>query len=106
MKIQLDSEAWGTSHVSNWFYPERRRCLACRKFFSFLVVKRLYCSYECAGVPAPSDNPADWPREHRTASGDAKASYAHPGEVRSAQTNEANIHLYPCNYCFTYHLGH
>jgi hypothetical protein len=92
--------------ASNWFYPARSRCLACRKYFGFLVIKRLWCSYDCAGMPAPSADPADWPREHRTRAGEAKVSYHHPEEVNAAQHEHETIHLYLCSYCGTYHLGH
>ncbi len=36
----------------NWVYPDRQRCLKCRRYFAFAVIQRLYCSEECAGVDA------------------------------------------------------
>lgn len=32
-------------------YPQRRRCRACRRYFGFAVVLRMYCSQQCAGTP-------------------------------------------------------
>lgn len=35
-------------------YPNRKRCLACRSYFGFIVVDGLFCSYRCAGIPKPN----------------------------------------------------
>lgn len=92
--------------ASRWFYPDRVRCLECRRFFGPLVIKRLWCSYECAKMPPPSRDPADWPREHRRANGEPKVSYTHSGQVDESNHRRDTIHFYLCGYCGTYHLGH
>ncbi len=43
-------------------YPDRPRCRACRRYFGFTVVLRMYCSHECAGLPEQSWGPEDLPR--------------------------------------------
>jgi len=69
-----------------------------------LVIKRLYDSYECAGMVPPSRDRTLWPREHRRGNGDAKITYLYPEQVNSRPGN--TIWLYPCDYCGMYHLGH
>jgi hypothetical protein len=46
-------------------YPDRKRCRTCRNYFDFTVILRLYCSYECAGLPERPSDPADLPRQYR-----------------------------------------
>src|SRR5690606_41842173 len=55
-----------------WFYPDRQRCLGCRRYFAGLVINRLYCTYECAGMEPPPLDPRLRPRSCRTAPGEAK----------------------------------
>jgi hypothetical protein len=62
-------------------YPDRQRCLACRRFFGFTVIDRLYCSYLRAGVKPPGDDPNEAPRKK-------------------------NTDAYYCDYCHHYHIGH
>ena len=94
------------SPESDWFYPRRRRCLKCRRYFGPLVIKRLYDTYECAGMEPPSADPADWPREHKRLSGEPKVGYLCPEDVNADRHNRDTIWLYPCGYCGMYHLGH
>jgi hypothetical protein len=96
------------SSASDWFYPQRQRCLACHRYFAWLVIKRLWCSYECAEMQPPSRDPADWPRHHRTGGSvpREKTGYTHPEVVDAARHKRETIHLYPCDYCGMYHLGH
>src|SRR5688572_8370737 len=96
----------GSTLPNDWFYPNRKRCLACRKYFGFIVVKRLWCSYECAGMTPPSDNFRDWPREHRRAGGQPKATYLCPEDVDVRRHSKDTIHVYECGYCGMWHLGH
>lgn len=95
-------------------YPWRRRCYACRSYFGFLVVDRLYCSYECAGLPAPDYTNmklvprcckvkvrGQWVRKRRwTCPEEAPAHLTR----RRDRTREEN--LYHCTYCRGYHVGH
>ena len=92
--------------ANDWFYPARKRCLTCRRFFGPLVIKRLYDSYECAGMEPPSSDPADWPREHKTAVGEAKTAYTDPNTIDGTRHQGDAIWLYDCSYCGMYHLGH
>lgn len=93
----------------SWLYPDRKRCLACRSYFAFIVVDGLFCSYGCAGVPEPSANPADWPREHysRPPGGPERRAkrdwlYRHRAE-RAAKKNGKTP--YRCSYCLGWHIG-
>jgi hypothetical protein len=94
-------------------YPERRRCLACRCFFGFIVLKGLYCSYECAGVPAPRRGV--WsrscytpistrnrkPPKRKQAFFSRQEAEASPGFLE-----DPLIDVYECPNCLMYHLGH
>lgn len=90
-------------------YPERKRCFACRSYFCFLVLDLLYCSYGCAGHSEPSQDPADWPREHysmkwKSSERVAKRdwTYQHVAE-RAARKREKQA--YQCTYCLGWHIG-
>lgn len=92
-----------------WLYPDRSRCLACRSYFGFIVLDQLFCSYRCAGVEAPSLDPADWPREHWSRSqstGERRVKrdwmYKHRAE-RAAKRNGKTA--YQCRYCLGWHIG-
>lgn len=90
-----------------WFYPDRQRCLGCRRYFAGLVIKRLYCTYECAGMEPPPLDPRLRPRSCRTAAGEAKKVFLYPGEVVSPQSDRrGTIHVYLCDCCGMYHIGH
>lgn len=89
-----------------FLFPARKRCMRCRSFFGFLVLAGLWCSYECAGHPVPSSDPADWPREHRLVWRLQRAKRAFDSEdeangwtVRQGKT------AYPCGYCLMWHVG-
>jgi hypothetical protein len=93
--------------VTCWFYPERTRCLGCRRYFGFIVIKRLYCSYKCAGMEPPAFDPAQRPRCCRTRVGEAKRAYFYPEEVVTPELDvESDLHVYPCDCCGMYHIGH
>lgn len=90
-------------------YPERQRCLACRNYFGPLVIQGYYDSYACAGMPAPSDDPADWPRGHyfiKDGRPQKKASFPCEGEARQAIPDRVKgMNAYPCDYCGMWHIG-
>lgn len=94
-----------TAPPSDWFYPQRKRCLTCRKFFGFTVIRRLYCSYECARMPFPPNDPMKRPRECRTGAGELKRSYPYPELVTGADLR-GTFNVYECACCGTYHIGH
>ncbi len=91
---------------SDWFYPQRQRCLACGRFFSSLVVKRLYDSYECAGLVPPDPDVSTWPRYCRTRVNEPKARYNCPEDVSTRNHQHETIHVYECDHCGGWHIGH
>lgn len=84
-------------------FPDRRRCLACRRYLAVLVLRRLYCSYECAGMTPPSPEVGTWPRDCRTRANEPKVRYLYPGEV-DAEPGVMNV--YECDHCGMFHIGH
>jgi len=91
-------------------YPERQRCKKCRLYLGgFAVLKRLYCSYDCAGVAMPSENPDDWPRQHFArykGRKTAKIAYDYPEQPDERKQRFSDLVTYLCEYCLMYHLGH
>lgn len=96
--------ARGESHV----YPQRRRCLKCRNFFDFIVIKRLYCSYSCADMFDVSAMPVDQlPRQCSSFRGTrrvAKNWYDTP-EQAEVDAVKAGTRSYYCNMHGCWHLG-
>lgn len=96
--------------MSELVWPERKRCRACRKYFRKIVLRRLYCSYECAGVPEP--DPDIRPRQCFSKvpwiGFQPKRPFFSPEEAltnHAALTNP-EMKAYECPRCFMYHLGH
>lgn len=87
-------------------YPTRQRCFKCRRCFGFIVVKRLYCSYECADMPPPNPNITARPRYCRTRTNEPKRAYRWDGEVTDRNHKHETIHVYFCDHCGMYHIGH
>lgn len=92
--------------TSKWFYPQRKRCLACHRYFGPLVVKRLYDSFECAGLVPPDPDVRTWPRYCRTRVNEPKARYNSPEEVSTRNHEHETIHVYECDHCGGWHIGH
>lgn len=100
--------------VKRW--PDRSRCYKCRCYLSFVVVDRLYCSYECAGReppisdPTPSRSPGRHvPRQCKLKNGRKfKRRYFTLGRAQEAarQQNEPGLTAYLCEYCNYFHMGH
>jgi hypothetical protein len=101
-------------------YPVRVRCYACRRFFGFEVVDRLYCSWACAGRPEPEfplwpTGPAGpkVPRECKLGLTGRRSS-TFKRRFRSLQAALAaaeaspvsGLDVYPCSYCGFFHVGH
>lgn len=91
-------------------YPERTRCKRCRSGLDDLVVLRMFCSYKCAGLPAPDKNPSTAPRVcKRAARSDEKGEWAfkqkftHPQDA--ARFLREGTTLYRCSNCFFLHIG-
>ena len=91
-------------------YPDRQRCKKCRGKLNSPVVSGLYCSYPCAGRPAPSTDPAAAPRSCAyTRPGDDRPRFKKrydaeslvPAELRS----RADRQVYLCDYCLGWHTG-
>lgn len=91
---------------SDWFYPKRQRCLGCQRYFGPLVVNRLYDSYACAGLVPPDPDVTTWPRYCRTRVNEPKRRYNCPEEVSERNHEHETIHVYPCDHCGGYHIGH
>lgn len=93
-------------------WPERQRCLACRGPLGSTVVHGRYCSWGCAGMPAPSQDPDDWPRQHYHVfhgRREEKAAYRSAGDARAAMLVRGpegrHLQTYLCDYCGMWHLG-
>ena len=91
-------------------YPERKKCRRCRGAFTFIVIDRQYCSYDCAGVPAP--DVTEHPRSCWTDQLDPKYCYYTPDDAdRAARLhNEARnprerLHAYYCDRHHMWHIG-
>jgi hypothetical protein len=87
---------------------DRKRCLRCRKYFTWFVVDGKWCSNECAGRVGISDNPDDWPRRHYVPAGPGgpkrpKVQYTHQ-EADIAAENAGKT-AYHCTYCGNWHIG-
>lgn len=89
-----------------WMYPDRRACRRCRHPFGDLVINRLYCTYECAKKTPPSDDVRDWPRYCRTRAMTPKVRYFYPEAVDDDPQSHETFHVYHCNHCGMYHIGH
>lgn len=86
-------------------YPELEFCLTCWKRLDIKkthVIKRRWCSYECARMRTPDENPARWPRKCLTRQGYPKIKFTHPEQI----TAKSDVHTYECSYCGYYHIGH
>jgi hypothetical protein len=93
--------------TSNRLYPQRVRCLGCRKYFGPIVIKRLYCSYACAGMEPPPADIMQRPRYCRTHAGELKRSFFYPEQVTNQQlTCRGMMDVYYCDCCGTYHIGY
>lgn len=91
-----------------WRYPNRKRCLRCRRYFGFLVVEGLYDSYPCAGRSDPSLAPPDeWPREHfARVGGERKPKRAWAGRrIAERQARLYGKEAYVCGFCNEWHIG-
>lgn len=89
-------------------YPQRKRCYRCRRFFGFLILAGLWCSYRCAGHPEPSRNPAAWPRGHFVpwGWGRRKAKKVFDDEAEALEyPTRGDKSAYLCGYCLTWHIG-
>lgn len=88
-------------------YPERMRCRRCRRYFAWLVVDRLYDTYECAGRPHPYFT-RPWSREHVTRQGEEKRAFFWPEdpEIAKVLAGDRTLGVYQCSQCGNWHVGH
>jgi hypothetical protein len=91
-------------------FPERKKCRGCRGAFTFIVIDRQYCSYDCAGVAAPDVK--EHPRSCWTDRDDPKYCYYTPDDADRAarQHNLAReprerLHAYYCDRHHMWHIG-
>lgn len=97
------------THMKTSLYPERTRCLTCRKKFVDTVLNGTFCSYPCAGSPAPSGRVGDAPRNcKREINGkwDFKTRFKAETEIPEKLRNDPATNIYRCNYCLFLHVGH
>jgi hypothetical protein len=94
-------------------YPRRQRCHACRRFFGPLVVKGLYCSYGCAGMPPPLPGEAGPGGIRQCANngyGKPKKRWDIEEEARDyarvARACGDDLESYACGRCGGWHVGH
>jgi hypothetical protein len=91
-------------------YPDRQRCMICQKYFSGLVVKGLYDSYECAGMEVPSPNWRERPRccvnPARRSLKVALLSEEEAVKKLRTQREKRPASVYECGYCGMWHIGH
>lgn len=96
--------------MSELVWPERQRCRACRKYFGFIVLRRLYCSYECAGLPEP--DPDARPRQCFSkvpwiGLQPKRAFFSlEAARANHAAQKDQTLNAYECSNCLMYHLGH
>lgn len=96
----------GSIELSNWFFPRRTRCLGCNDRLGQVVIGRLFCGYACAGLVPPDADVRTWPRYCRTAANEPKQRYRCPEDVMTTVNDDQIIHVYPCDHCGTWHIGH
>lgn len=77
--------------------------------FGFAVIDGLYCSWRCAGRSGPSEDPADWPREHFTKAPHSDRRRPKHGYLTQGEAEQAAIWnhktAYRCSYCSEFHIG-
>lgn len=92
-----------------WVFPDRKRCMTCRRYFGFTVIDGLYDSWGCAGRTDPDlAPPEDWPREHYVpqAGGGRKPKRAFLEERKARRAATRNRkEAYRCGYCGQWHIG-
>lgn len=100
--------------VKNTVFPERQRCITCRKKLNKIVLLGMYCSYPCAKAIAPSGNIVDAPRSckyEKKMNGKSvgwvfKAKYRCDSEVPEKLRKDPATNIYVCDYCKFLHVGH
>lgn len=112
-------------------WPQRVRCYRCRSYYDFIVVDRLYCSWECAGRD-PDPERTRWqfgpqingygyrppgqpdrsvPRQcARHDKRVWKIRYTSKSEAKRCKTMHPNsasseMVVYQCDHCGYFHLG-
>lgn len=93
-------------------WPERQRCVICRKRFRWVVIRQRYCSYDCAGLEEP--DPRVFPRScfNRKYPGEnvprAKTTYFSFEVALGSDPRKRDPTLEPywCDHCHMVHLGH
>lgn len=92
-------------------YPQRQRCRTCRRCFNFVVILRLYCSRNCAGLPEQPADTDDLPRRCRVWADGVwrpKRVYFTPDEAERGVRVNGNSQYYLCDPpdgCGMYHVS-
>lgn len=97
--------------MSEKMFPERQRCLTCRKKLEDVVIDGLYCSYRCGGFPEPygDDNIESAPRMCRTMRNGRwawKKRWRCESEVPERIKSDPATNIYRCSHCHYLHVGH
>lgn len=90
-------------------YPNRTRCLACRKKLDKIILDGVYCSYPCAKAKRPSLKVNLAPRHcKREVNGrwNFKTRYTHEEAVPLKLRQDPATNIYRCDYCRFLHVGH
>lgn len=95
--------------MATLLFPQRTRCVTCRKKLETVVLDGLYCSYKCAKLPTPSPDPEKAPRHCKRQVGEKwglKTKYRWDGEVPQRLRDDPGTNIYKCDYCHFLHVGH
>ncbi len=95
--------------MSEKLFPERQRCVVCRKKLETTVLNGIHCSYKCAKTKAPTSDVDKAPREcKRLVSGswDFKKRYRAESEVSLKHRQDPGTNIYRCQHCLHLHVGH
>lgn len=95
--------------MSNKIFPDRQRCVTCRKKLEDTVLDGMYCSYPCLHIRVPSSNVEEAPRHCKRQINNAwgfKTRYRAENEVPQKLRDDPATNIYRCDYCRFLHVGH
>jgi hypothetical protein len=98
--------------MAELLFPDRKMCKSCGKLLvPGSVLKRLFCSYKCAGVRKPSDGLEAASRACKKPSKDGKGwewkkPYDYAGKVHPKLQADPTVNIYECERCLMFHIGH
>ena len=88
-------------------YPWRKRCKVCDAPFCYIILDRQFCSYDCAGAPAP-DSGGGHPASCWTWDGKPKMCFCTPAlaEAMRVVMGVPGVISYYCGIHHLWHLGY